>query len=310
MVFGDRRLRVAATPLMEHLEKLHHFVGIADSGSMAKAASKLRMTQPTLSHTVKVLESVLGTTLLLRSSQGVQLTEAGVYLYQYGKKLIAETAAIEHELHLREDATIEEVTVGTKEPFAIYLWPQYLRELETEHPSLDIALRIKRSNSELMEGLTRQEFDLVMLADPPDSEDVVAFKLFQESYGIFGPFEKSQKPSRLPFYLFKESICANNQNLARVLKRHHLLPSNTREVDSFGVARAMVINGLGLAVLPLAMAREDLQMRRIVPVEIPGITPEIFGKVRVCLCFHVKNSRHRKLRAILRTLRQWHQADV
>ncbi|WP_414695549.1 LysR family transcriptional regulator [Paraburkholderia sp.] len=63
------------------IRQLKYFVAIVDCGSLSKAAEQLCVAQPSLSQQVAGLETELKTTLLLRSHQGVQPTEASRALY-------------------------------------------------------------------------------------------------------------------------------------------------------------------------------------------------------------------------------------
>src|SRR6516165_9692818 len=56
---------------------LHYFVTVADEGQITRAAQKLHIAQPALSHAIAELESQLGIELLERNPHGVTLTAAG-----------------------------------------------------------------------------------------------------------------------------------------------------------------------------------------------------------------------------------------
>ena len=58
------------------LSDLHILVAVAQSGSMAKAASALAVSHPVVSRSISDLEHTLGVRLLERNPRGVELTEA------------------------------------------------------------------------------------------------------------------------------------------------------------------------------------------------------------------------------------------
>jgi DNA-binding transcriptional LysR family regulator len=57
--------------------QLRYFVTVAEEGQMTRAARKLHLAQPALSHAIAQLESELGIELLERHARGVTLTAAG-----------------------------------------------------------------------------------------------------------------------------------------------------------------------------------------------------------------------------------------
>ncbi len=61
----------------EDFNDLLWFLALAEDRSFTKAAAKLGITQSTLSHTIKRLETRLGLRLLTRTTRSVSLTEAG-----------------------------------------------------------------------------------------------------------------------------------------------------------------------------------------------------------------------------------------
>lgn len=66
---------------------LHYFYTIAKEGSIAKAADKLKIGQPTLSTQLKQLEEALGKNLFERRKQRLHLSEAGKVAYQYADQV-------------------------------------------------------------------------------------------------------------------------------------------------------------------------------------------------------------------------------
>src|ERR1700755_3092712 len=62
------------------LSDLHILLAVAQSGSMAKAANELAVSNPVVSRAISDLEHVLGVRLLDRGPHGVELTEYGLAL--------------------------------------------------------------------------------------------------------------------------------------------------------------------------------------------------------------------------------------
>lgn len=62
---------------MIELRHLRYFLAIAENSSFTRAAARLRITQPTLSHQIKQLEREIGAQLLDRVGNAVRLTEQG-----------------------------------------------------------------------------------------------------------------------------------------------------------------------------------------------------------------------------------------
>ena len=59
------------------LRQLSYFTTIVNEGNISQAAKKLNISQPPLSHQMKLLEAELGVTLFERGSRRIRLTPAG-----------------------------------------------------------------------------------------------------------------------------------------------------------------------------------------------------------------------------------------
>ncbi len=68
---------------MLNYNHLHYFHVAASEGSVAGAADRLGVTQPTVSEQVKTLERTLGVTLFERTSSGLKLTDPGRLAFQH-----------------------------------------------------------------------------------------------------------------------------------------------------------------------------------------------------------------------------------
>ena len=94
----DRRIK---------LRDLQVFQVAAETGSMAKAAAQMAITQPAVSYAISELEQTVGVPLLERSSQGVTPTV-------YGRALLQRSAIVFNELRqgISEIASLADPEVG------------------------------------------------------------------------------------------------------------------------------------------------------------------------------------------------------
>jgi LysR family transcriptional regulator, transcriptional activator of nhaA len=66
---------------------LLYFWTVAREGSIAKACRQLRLTQPTISAQIRVLEDRLGEKLFLRSGRNLVMSEVGKVVYRYADEI-------------------------------------------------------------------------------------------------------------------------------------------------------------------------------------------------------------------------------
>ena len=76
--------------MSDRWQEMAVFVRVAESGNLSRAARELKLSQPSVSRIVGTLEARLGTTLLLRTTRSISLTEAGTLYLERAKYLLAE----------------------------------------------------------------------------------------------------------------------------------------------------------------------------------------------------------------------------
>lgn len=72
------------------LRHIRYFVAVADAGSLAEAARRIRIAQPSLSRQIQELEATIGIVLFHRDRRGVTLTSAGGGFLPYARAVIAD----------------------------------------------------------------------------------------------------------------------------------------------------------------------------------------------------------------------------
>ncbi|MFZ5593857.1 MAG: LysR family transcriptional regulator [Pseudomonadota bacterium] len=77
---------------------LHTLTVIRDSGSLARAAERLHLTQSALSHQIKALEEQFGCALFMRKSRPLRFTPAGIRLLALADQVVPAVRATEREL--------------------------------------------------------------------------------------------------------------------------------------------------------------------------------------------------------------------
>jgi DNA-binding transcriptional LysR family regulator len=138
-------------PAMGHLIT---FEAAARTGSFTRAALELSVSQPAISHAVRMLEDELGVALFDRRHKGVELTEAGRYLLdQVGLGLTLMDQA------LREVRTMtqgHQVTLAVSTATATWWLMPRIARFKQQHP--DIELRCITTDIDL--DLERERIDL------------------------------------------------------------------------------------------------------------------------------------------------------
>lgn len=186
----------------ENLNDLHAFLAVAQERSFTRAAARLGLSQSTLSHTVRGLESRLGVRLLTRTTRSVAPTEAGEQLMQaIGPQLeaiAAELAAV-REYRDKPAGTIRITAIDIVADHL--LWPR-LRPLLRDYPEL----RLEIATDYRLVDVVSERFDVGVRLGDQVAQDMVAVRI--------GP-EMRAAIAASPAYLAEHGTPRSIEDLAR-----------------------------------------------------------------------------------------------
>ncbi len=137
--------------VMDRLAAMQNFVHVVDTGSFSAAARQRNIGQPAISKSIAQLEEWLGVRLLIRSTRGLSVTEAGHRYYERARRSIEE--AEEAELAARgEGAGLTGVVrVSAATTFARLHIVPHLPAFLARHPGLEIELILDDRMIDLVE---------------------------------------------------------------------------------------------------------------------------------------------------------------
>ena len=118
---------------------LKYFVTVAQDGQMTRAARRLGVAQPALSHAIAELEAELGIALLERHPRGVTLTDAGAaFLGKAQAVLEAEQAArlTARELSRAANSCLD---IGFVAAPPVAIVPALMERFTELHPTIEVA---------------------------------------------------------------------------------------------------------------------------------------------------------------------------
>lgn len=131
-------------------------------GSITAAAKALYITQPTLSQTLKQIETQLGEPIFVRGRSPMELTPAGELYVQAARRIIQIETQLDEaisSLHGKQEGILH---LGIPEGRSCELLPQILPDYRAAYPDIRIEV-ISGSSSRLEQMLVDHEIDLALL---------------------------------------------------------------------------------------------------------------------------------------------------
>ncbi|MBF6332989.1 LysR family transcriptional regulator [Nocardia transvalensis] len=143
---------------------MEHFVAVAEEGSFTRAARRLHVVQSGISASVRALEKDLGIALFDRTTQRVELTDAGGVLLERARRILAEVR------HARQ--AVDEVRQGLRGRLDLGILygcstvgvAALLAEFRHDHPHVEVRLhRPAHGTDDNLRRLRNGDLDLAFL---------------------------------------------------------------------------------------------------------------------------------------------------
>ncbi len=255
---------------MLELRHLRSFLAIEETGSLARAAERLHLTQSALSHQIKALEHYYGTPLFLRSSKPLRLTAAGRKLLELAQRVLPLVA--------RTDAELKRVAGGRAgrlhiaiECHACFEWLLPLLDRYREDwPEVEVDIRLGVSFDPIP-ALQAGEVDLVISSDPVAADDLAFEPLFdyQALLVLARDHALTAKDRVEAEDLAGETLITypvQRRRLdvfTRFLQPAAVEPAAHRHAELTAIILQLVAARRGVAVLPDWVVREPVRQRRL-----------------------------------------------
>jgi LysR family nitrogen assimilation transcriptional regulator len=147
------------------VKQLRYFVQIAESGSLSKAAERLRLAQPALSQALRNMEEELGVQLVTRHARGVVPNEMGNLLLGHARSILREISHAQQVLQHRARYPQGEVILGLPTSVARGLTPTLIRAVRERYPEISLHI-IESMSGYLSEWLLLGHLDMAILYNP------------------------------------------------------------------------------------------------------------------------------------------------
>jgi LysR family transcriptional regulator, flagellar master operon regulator len=238
------------------MEQVRTFLAVASNGSFLEAASRLHVTQSTVSARIQSLEAFLGANLFLRNRTGATLTPAGKRFLRHAKSLLLTLEQARHEVGLPSGFRAS-ITVGAR----IALWegflPQWVGQMRATAPDISISCEIG-FEEDLMRRLIEGTLDIGLMYTPQHSPGLQVEHLFDETLVLLTT--DPAKPWPDPDYIYVDwgpAFYAQHTNNYPDLER----PAQVANIGWLGV-QLLLSNG-GSCFLPIRMARQLIDQHKL-----------------------------------------------
>ncbi|WP_232771175.1 LysR family transcriptional regulator [Colwellia sp. 75C3] len=245
------------------------FIAVIDAGSFTLAAERLNMPKANLSRKISRLEQQLGVTLLERTTRTQHITEAGNHYLAHCRRIsqeieLAEVSITQSLTEIKGQLRIG-VSVGMGHEIIKPVLGQFLRQ----HSAINLQLSLLNSHVDLID----EGYDLVIRIGELSDSRLVAKRLGKVGRKIFaspeymkhhGEIKSIEQLSHADFLLMSSIQGSGRILLTSKEKQQELKVKPRVLVDDFLILKQMILEGIGIAIIPDYMCEEEVANNKLV----------------------------------------------
>lgn len=237
------------------LDLLRTFVAVADLNTFAAAAAAVCRTQSAVSQQMQRLEQLVGKELFARHGRNKLLTEHGIQLLGYARKILRFNDEACTSLMFSNLQGV--LTVGASDESADTILPFLLNRISSVYPKIALDVRVKR-NAFMMEMLQEQEVDLVVTTQRMEHFSSLTLRTSPTHWYCAAEYQL-QRGEPIPLVLMDDPSPFRDMVLATLNAAN--IPWRLAYVaTTLPAVRAAVKAGLGVTARPVEMMSPDLRV--------------------------------------------------
>lgn len=241
---------------------LRLFIHIVEKGSIAAAAALEHIAASAVSRRISDLEEALKTQLLARTNKGVEATAAGVALANRARGVLHEIDEIYVQMREYASGVRGHVRIMANISAIIQFLPFEIRTFLSEHPQVQVHLQEDISTS-IVKAVVENAADIGIYTVIPHGQELETFPYHIDELVVIVP--ENHELSGHRSLTFKETLefdyvglhtgSAINFQLIRMASELEKTIRMAVQVTSFDALCVMVEAGLGIGILPRAVAK-------------------------------------------------------
>ncbi|MEX0385065.1 UNVERIFIED_CONTAM: LysR family transcriptional regulator [Spiribacter pallidus] len=266
---------------------LRYFQVVAHEGHLTRAAEQLNIAQSALSSQIRRLEERLGQSLFERRGRALHLTEAGRIALDHADTIFATGDELLATLQQRTGER-QALRVGALATLSRNFQLRFLRPL-LGRSDVEVVLQ-SGSAAELYDALMGLQLDVVLTNDPPRADALRPFhvhRIDEQPVGLIGTpdhvvdgLSLAERLSTAPLLLPARSVGLRTR-VDALLASLGVAPQIAAEVDDMAMMRLLAREGVGLAIIPPIVVRDELDGGQLIEADRLTTLTETFHAVTI-----------------------------
>jgi LysR family transcriptional regulator for metE and metH len=264
---------------MIEIRHLRLIRAIAETGSVTKASLKLCLTQPSVSHQLKEIETRLGAKIFLRVNKSMVLTEDGRKILNASEEILNKVLSLEQEIKASRSHT--RLLRITTQCYTCYHWlPLLMKKFQTQAGGTEIDI-VPEAMTTPVDFLLKGQIDLAIMTNNKANNGIRFEKLFDDDQVAMVPSNHplASKKFLRPIDFEGEHLIiyktdsGNDHFIQNVLTPHEVQAGKITRMQLTEARVELVKAGIGITVLSRWLVKSfvrDSRAIKLIPIGSNG----------------------------------------
>lgn len=237
-------------------------ITLYETKNITKAATKLFMSQPTVTYRLNQIEKELAIKIIHRGRRGVEFTEKGLYLLKYAEKMIENYQDMFESISNLSKFPQGMLRLGVAKGVALHTLPDLLARFHEKYPLITFEVDTGL-NPEIVQDVYKEHYHIGIIRGDHHWSDL-KIDLFDENLSII-----SLHPITLDTLHEDEQIAYKTDPALNMLidswwrENYKHSPKLLMQVTNMEIAKKMVLSGLGYAIVPTIIIKDSDPLYKI-----------------------------------------------
>lgn len=255
---------------MVRLDDVQIFVQVAEHGGFSAASKSLEISPAVASVAIKRLEQSLNTTLFVRTTRSLSMTQAGQLYLEHAKAALQAIKQGESAIALKQGEISGRLSISVPSDLGRGMLRRVMNAFQRLHPKLEI----KMMPSDRIFDLYKMPVDVAIRYGTPSDSGLYAIPIVGDNHRVIcaspGYFQQHGKPVQpedlaqhtcLCFML--NNVVHNKWQFAKDNDKHIVTVSGNKVSDDGDMVRQWAVDGEGVAYKSRLDVLEDVRAGRL-----------------------------------------------
>jgi DNA-binding transcriptional LysR family regulator len=224
---------------------------------MTAAASELKVSQPSISKTLGVIEKNLGFKLFIRKGKFLDPTDEAKELFEHASLVNSQLKNFNYVANSFKSRSLDFINIGTTPSLAESIVPEIITKYKKINPAIRFNI-INLNSIDLIEDRYKPDIDLTICFNAPNTQKEKRITLLSGNHVVASPYIYNLNKKVDIFDLIKHphieitnllTLGDSNVNMKEYLITNHIGFNYVARTDSNSAALSLVSKAIGIAII-------------------------------------------------------------